>query len=445
MFYALVLVISLFSSRLFGQDKIVPQEQVFEARDKIMPALVHIEPVKEIYSEGKKRKRTVTGSGVIFSKSGYVVTNNHVAEKAKKVNCILSNKEEVSAEVVGTDPYTDIAVLKLNLDSLKSKIQWAEFGTSTTLEMGQTVLAFGSPLGLSRSMSLGIISSLDRYFEDSGGMLSPYNLWIQTDAAINPGNSGGPLVDIFGRVIGINARGIRSGENIGFAIPIDIVKEVVEQLIQHGEVNRSWIGVTIQNLKDFEKILKIKDQNGVLVASVEEDSPAEKAGILPQDILTEFDGTKISARFQEELPKIRKLFSDAKIGGKVKIKGIRNRSEISFELTTVLKGKYEEEEFEFSEWGFSAKQLTQRLSRFLKVPQNYGILVTGTETGGLAQKAKFRTGDLILSLDGQDVGSLEEFKELYRKAISSSSSRFLILTENRKSRMFKLIVTKEEG
>ncbi|KAA3595964.1 MAG: PDZ domain-containing protein [Calditrichaeota bacterium] len=445
MFNVSALVIILFCSNLFAQNRIAPQKKVFEARDKIMPALVHIEPVKEIYSEGKKRKRTVTGSGVIFSKEGYVVTNNHVAEKAKKVNCILSNKEEVSAEVIGTDPFTDIAVLKLNLDSIKTKIEWAEFGTSSTLEMGQAVFAFGSPLGLSRSMSLGIISSLDRYFEDSGGMLSPYNLWIQTDAAINPGNSGGPLVDINGKVIGINARGIRSGENLGFAIPIDIVKEVVEQLIQNGEVKRSWIGVTIQNLKEFEKILKIKDQNGVLVSSVEEDSPAQIAGILPRDILTEFNGTKISARFEEELPKIRKLFADAPIGSNVEVKGIRNGSPISFELTTALKGKYEEEEFEFSEWGFSAKQLTQRLSRFLKVPKDYGIFVTGTETGSLAQKAKLRTGDLILSIDGQDINSLESFKEFYRKATSSTENRFLLLTENRKSRRFKLIVTKEEG
>lgn len=439
------LVIILFCSSLIAQNRIAPQKKVFEARDKIMPALVHIEPVKEIYSEGKKRKRTVTGSGVIFSKEGYVVTNNHVAEKAKKVNCVLSNKEEVSAEVVGTDPFTDIAVLKLNLDSLKTKIEWAEFGTSSTLQMGQSVFAFGSPLGLSRSMSLGIISSLDRYFEDSGAMISPYNLWIQTDAAINPGNSGGPLVDINGKVIGINARGIRSGENLGFAIPIDIVKEVVEQLIQNGEVKRSWIGTSIQNLKEFEKILKINGQKGVLIASVEDDSPAQKAGILPRDILTEFDGTEISARFEEELPKIRKLFADTPIGKKVKVKGIRNGSPISFELITAEKGKYEEEEFEFSEWGFSAKQLTQRLSRFLKVSKDYGIFVTGTETGSLAQKAKLRTGDLILSIDGQDINSLEEFKELYRKAISSTSSRFLLLTENRKSRRFKLIVTKEEG
>ncbi|MCC7429654.1 trypsin-like peptidase domain-containing protein [bacterium] len=424
------------------QPPLSEQSQIFTARDKIMPALVHVEPVKEIYSEGKKQKRSVTGSGIIFSKEGYVITNNHVAENATKVNCVLSNKEEISAEVIGTDPYTDIAVLKLNPKGLKSPIVWAELGKSSNLQVGQTVLAFGSPLGFSRSLSIGVISSIDRYFEDFGDFISPYNLWIQTDAAINPGNSGGPLVNIEGQVIGINSRGIRQGENLGFAIPIDIVYEVAKQIIDFGEVKRSWIGLNLQNLKDFEEVLNLKNTKGVLVASVEEDSPAFLAGILPQDVITSFDSVEVSARFKEELPEINKLMADTEIGKTVKIQALRQGKQFEFILTTTKKGKYDEKEFEFTEWGFSAKQLSQRLARKLKVSKDYGILVTGLKTGSLAQKSHLEQGSLILSVDGQDVSDLESFKEIYDKILRSKTERTMLLTEQNKSRKFVLITKK---
>jgi serine protease Do len=217
------------------------QPRIFTARNRVMPALVHIEPVRTIFSTGERRHALVTGSGFIFSQEGYVLTNHHVVENAEKLTCTLSNKKKLSAEIIGSDPSTDVAVIKLDLrDWGNETIPYVNLGNSDSLEVGQIVLALGSPLGLSRSVSLGVISSIDRYFEDIGSMVSPYNLWIQTDAAINPGNSGGPLIDLSGQVVGINARGVFLAENLGFAIPINLAREVAEKLLQGNTIRRSW-------------------------------------------------------------------------------------------------------------------------------------------------------------------------------------------------------------
>ena len=200
MLHRIILAMLIFFIPLAAQNEF--QEQILEAKNEVLPALVHIQPVKEIFASGKRVKVKVTGSGVIISPEGLVLTNNHVAEKAKYVMCTLSNKDEVPAKVVGLDALTDLAVLQLDLSGKDYKtVDYAEFGDSDKLQVGQFVMALGSPLGLSRSVSLGVISSLDRYFEDRGEMVSPFNLWIQTDAAINPGNSGGPLFNLDGEVV----------------------------------------------------------------------------------------------------------------------------------------------------------------------------------------------------------------------------------------------------
>lgn len=229
---------------LLAQTEEVPfQKQVFVARNRVLPALVHVEPIIKIYTRGEEQHAVVTGSGVIFSPEGYVMTNHHVAANAAKVWCTLSSKERITASVVGSDPSTDIAVLRLNTDELTDKnVPHARLGNSDSLEVGQIVLALGSPLGLSRSVSMGVISSIDRYFPSQGTMVSPYNLWIQTDAAINPGNSGGPLINLRGEVIGINARAVFFAENLGFAIPINLAREVAEEILKGTSVRRSWMG-----------------------------------------------------------------------------------------------------------------------------------------------------------------------------------------------------------
>ena len=264
-----VFILCIFAGSLLGQTEL--QRQVLLAKDKVLPALVHIEPVKEIFTSGKRVKFQVTGSGVIFSPEGHILTNNHVAEKASLVKCTLANKEELQAEVIGLDALTDLAVLKLDLSEKPDmQIPWVEFGNSDSLQVGQFVLALGSPLGLSRSLSMGVISSRDRYFEDSGEMVSPFNLWIQTDAAINPGNSGGPLVDLQGRVVALQWRLLDETESVrealeGPRVDLDRVMDRFRRALEtETEIKRAHLEllVRMKNVLRPEQQEKLRELRG---------------------------------------------------------------------------------------------------------------------------------------------------------------------------------------
>ena len=248
---------------------VTSQNAVISGKNKVAPALIHVTPVKEVFRRGERKEVSVTGSGFIISADGYVVTNEHVAGKSDYVRCVLSDKDEVEAEVVGTDPYTDIAVLKLNTD--RTDLPFVKLGNSSTLKVGQSVMAMGSPHGLARSVSLGIVSVTDRNMDNLGSTGAPYNNWIQTDAAINPGNSGGPLVNLKGEVIGINTRKLMGADNVGFAIPIDIAKQVIAEIIKNGHVTRSDIGITFQEMM---RITEDSTRKGVVIASIDPLSPS---------------------------------------------------------------------------------------------------------------------------------------------------------------------------
>src|SRR5689334_13987166 len=284
-----------------------PEEEVIqEAKDKVFPAVVFIKPIQQEFRGGKMEKIQVFGSGAIISPEGYVVTNNHVAEKATEIRCVLSDKEEVLAKLVGLDPETDLAVIKLNLAERKSKtpLPVAEFGDSNALKVGELVMAMGAPHGFERSVSRGIVSSVERHLD-----FAPYNLWIQTDAAINPGNSGGPLVDIRGRIVGINARGMRGADNLGFAIPAAVVKDVVDRILKDGKVQRAWTGLKFQALKDFRKSSYIDAKHGVLIASVDEGSPGEKAKLQAGDIAVSVNGEPVRGMYETDLPAVERKFA----------------------------------------------------------------------------------------------------------------------------------------
>jgi serine protease Do len=391
------------------------QRKILEAKNKVFPALVHVEPVKEVFEDGKRVKVQVTGSGIIFSAEGLVLTNNHVAEKARFVFCTLSNRDEVQAEVIGLDALTDLAVLKLDLNEKDyHTVPYARFGDSDSLEVGEIVMALGSPLGLSRSMSLGVISSIDRYFEDVGEMVSPYNLWIQTDAAINPGNSGGPLIDINGDVVGINARAIFFGENLGFAIPINTAKLVIDRILRDKVVKRSEIGIEWQEIKDYRKYMKEPDLTGVLIAHIEKDSPAEHAGLQPGDLVYAIDDKKIDAVYQEELPKIRKYISEIPVGSNITFYFRRNGKEKKTTLVTDQRGKFEGNEFECDNWGISVKEITPRVVENLKLKDAKGVLVSGVRIGSPADEAEVFRGYVLKSVDGKKVTDLDQFKDIYQ-------------------------------
>ncbi len=415
-------------------------EQIRQARERVFPALVHIQPVKEIFSSGEKRKVQVTGSGVIFSRDGYVLTNNHVAEKARFVRCTLSSKIELEAEVVGLDPWTDLAVLKLDLAQAGlTSVPYAEFGESDRLEVGQIVLALGSPLGLARSLSMGVISSIDRYFSDVGEMISPFNLWIQTDAAINPGNSGGPLVDLDGKVIGINARAVVFGENLGFAIPINTARYVINQLLDHGEVQRSWIGIEWQEIKEYRKYKNQPDLQGVLIASVDQNSPADSAGLEPGDVITGINGKPVSAVYQEELPKLRLLVSNLPIDSEISFDVIHKGSNKSIKVISRKQGKFSGSEFQCDEWGLSVQEITPRIVRNFQMDSERGVLISGIRRGSKADEADINRGFVLVSIDGVEVTDLDDFKIKYERILSDDGKPHMLFLKFGQRNRYALI------
>lgn len=407
---------------------------VIAAKDKVAPALIHVSPVKEVFRRGERREVAVTGSGFIITPDGYVVTNEHVAGKSDYVRCVLFDKDEVEAEVVGTDPYTDIAVLKLNTD--RTDLPYVRMGESGSLEAGETVMAMGSPHGLSRSVSLGIVSVTDRNLESMGSSSAPYNNWIQTDAAINPGNSGGPLVNIRGEVIGINTRKLTNADNVGFAIPIDIAKQVVNDIIEHGRVSRSDIGVTFQ---EMTRITDDPSRTGVVIGDVDPLSPAFEAQIRPGDILLAIDGEPTNARFTEDLPDIRKRIADYPTGQEINLTIMRGETPMDVPLTTVEKSERKGDQEELEEWGFTLSELTADVIRGAQLSSRDGVLISGTKEGELAAQAELSAGDIILTVDGETVKNLEHFKELYRERVDSGQELVLLTIKRRALTLYRIV------
>jgi len=406
---------------------------VIRAKDKVAPALVHIRPVKEVFTGGKKSEMLVVGSGFIISADGYVVTNEHVAGESSSVQCVLSDHREVGAKVVGADPDTDIAVLKLDT---ADKLPWVKMGRSANLEAGQTVLALGSPHGLARSVSKGIVSVTNRYLGAEGQMESPYNDWIQTDAAINPGNSGGPLVNLQGEVVGVNARILNGAENVGFAIPIDTAREVVGAIIREGRVHRSWIGVTFQ-----EMLAKTDDptRRGVVISDIDRLSPAAEAGVKPGDLLTAINGCAVNARFEEDLPAVRKAVADLAVGSTAVLSIRRGGENVEISVKTEEKTAQKGSQAEFGEWGFTSLEVTPEVARRAQLPERTGILVSGANPGGVAARAGLQEGDIILKIDDQKVNDLEGFKALYNERRDSQKKLIMLFVQRGALTRFVLV------
>ena len=429
----LLVFLLLWVTAAIPQEELLPiQKQIFYARDRVLPALVHVEPIKKVYTYGEKQHALVTGSGIIFSPEGYVLTNHHVAGDAEKVWCTLSNKERITATVVGSDPSTDIAVLKLNLEELSDKeIPYAILGNSDSLEVGQIVLALGSPLGLSRSVSMGVISSIDRYFSSNGSMISPYNLWIQTDAAINPGNSGGPLINLRGEVVGINARAVFLAENLGFAIPINLVKEIAEEILSGSAIKRAWIGVELQPIKDFREYLNQPHFQGVLVSHVEPNSPAEKGGLKPGDVIRKIDGIPVNIVYEEDLPNVRKIIATLAIGEKIPFSIWRNGKERTIKITTIEEPLTDTPEYEAKEWGIVVKNLTWNIYRMQMMSDFNGVYITSVKPGGPGELANLREGDVIRTINGVVVKDQKSFIQLYEQFLAKENEPiFLELIRN---------------
>ena len=401
---------------------------VAQSRDRVFPALVNISVVTVDYYGGKEHKNRAVGSGTIISKDGYVVTNQHVTNDGKKFRCTLANEEEIPATLVAEDPLTDLAVLKLNLADRKSKtpVPVASFGNSDDLEIGDYVMAMGSPFALSRSVTLGIVSNPKRVF--AGGMRDDgedmqleggqrtglFTQWIQHDAAINPGNSGGPLVNLNGQIVGVNELG--GGSGLGFAIPSNLARKVVDELIAHGEVKRSYIGVSLKPIE------KTGLEKGVLIQSVVKDEPAYKAGIRAGDVLLEVDGKPVTVRFPEEVPPLAKRVADTPIGSTIAVKYERDGKVLEATIQTQKMQKDRGKEVALRLWGLTGMEITDKMAFDHHLDSTDGMMVSGVREGGPAALAEpaLSGGDVIRSVDGQKIKDLDAFIKTYEEISKTS-------------------------
>ncbi|MEI6084755.1 MAG: trypsin-like peptidase domain-containing protein [Verrucomicrobiota bacterium] len=413
----LALVALLFPLAASAGNDLDPLRPAMEqAIARVKPSLVRIQVVWVDYAQGREVKHEASGSGFIIKKTGYVVTNHHVAGRATRAVCVFSNNEEIEATLVGTDPMTDIAVLKLDTTQHK-EFPTVDWGDSAAIAVGDTVLAMGSPLALSQSVTRGIISNakmtmpgMFRRFggfsmegEDVGSLVR----WVAHDAPIYPGNSGGPLVNLSGEVIGVNE--ISMG--LGGAIPSNLARDVAEQIIAGGHVSRSWLGIEIQPLLKGSELT-----NGVLVGGVTKDSPAELAGFKSNDILLKLAGKDVSVRFDEEVPLLNLMVAGIPIGKEVEAVVVRAGKPLTLQVRTAEREVTAFKQNELKEWGMTAKNISSNAAREMKLENREGVLVTTTRPGGPCGEAKpnLQPGDVIKTIAGKPVQNVAGLIELTR-------------------------------
>ena len=363
------------------------------------------------------------GSGVIISPDGYLITNNHVVEGANELTVTLPDKREFKGQIIGTDPKTDLAVVKVDAANLPF-VRW---GDSSKLQVGEYVLAIGNPFGLNSTVTLGIVSALGR-----GRMgITQYEDFIQTDAAINPGNSGGALVNTAGELVGINTAIIsQTGgyQGVGFAVPASMAKPVLESLVATGKVVRGYLGIAIQDLTpDLATSFGLKQAKGALVSSIAEDGPADRAGIKQGDVITAYQGKSI-----EDPAALQREVTRTPVGTKAAMKVIRNGREIELAVTVgeqLERGRVAGagSSMENALAGLEVQSLNQQMARELGITgKTSGVIVVGVEPGSLADRAGVAQGDVIREINRQPVKSVKDYEKVASSLKKDESALLLI-------------------
>ena len=408
------------------------QTVITELAEQAKPSVVNLFPVP---SAGRLREgpgeRTPnasgSGSGLIVDREGHIVTNNHVIGDATEIEVRFSDKTKLIAHVIGKDPDTDLAVLKVTTDR---PLPNARFGDSAGVKVGQWVLAVGNPFGLDRTVTLGVVSGIGR----ENINLSRYENFIQTDASINPGNSGGPLFNLRGEVIGINTAIINFAQGIGFAIPSNMAKQVIEQLLAKGKVVRGWLGVGIQPLTaELAKKFGVAEGEGVLVNEVFEKDPAALAGIKPGDVIVRIDGAVVDSP-----NKLSRLIATLTPGATSKIEIVRDLKHVMMDVplterrdTTVVASISQQEEKLGVRLGLDLQDVTAALADRFKLRESKGVLIAKVEPNSLAQAEGLREGDLIKEVNRMDVSSVGEFTSAIARSRRGDTLLLRVLRENR--------------
>ncbi len=446
--------LSSFASKPFwveGSHKTYSYPPFVELAEKLKPGVVNISTTKIIRTASpffpgpmdpffkqfferffgpipKEFKEKSLGSGFVISKDGYILTNNHVIEKASDIRVKTFSGNVYKAKVVGKDPKLDVALLKI---TPKKDLTPLPLGDSSKLRVGEWVMAIGNPFGLSETVTVGIVSAKGRII----GM-GPYDNFIQTDAAINPGNSGGPLINMAGEVVGINTAIVKGGQGIGFAIPIDMVKSILPQLKEKGKVVRGWLGVYVQEVTpELAKAFGLEKPEGALVSDVVKGSPADKAGIKSGDIIVEFDGKPVKA--MHDLPRIVAATPPGKV---VKVKVLRKGKKKVF---TVKIAELKEESLSevrpsaAKTLGMEVQNITPEIKEQLGLRTSNGVIVTHVEPGSPADDAGLLKGDIIIEANRKRVKNVDDFNRIFEE--SRRHKRILLLVKRRSTMFFTVV------
>ncbi len=428
-----------------------------ELAEEIRPGVVNIQVVKKVQDVGfafpnfpggpfgddnpfgrffggnppAERRQEGVGSGFVISQAGFILTNNHVVENAEQIKVKLSDGKEYDGKIVGRDPKTDLAVVKI--DGARD-LHPLPLGNSDAAKVGSWVLAVGSPFGLEETVTQGIVSGKGRVI-GSG----PYDDYIQTDASINPGNSGGPLVNMNGEVIGINTAINPNGQGIGFAIPIDMAKSIVPQLEEKGAVTRGWLGIGIQQMTPaLAKSFGEKGNGGALVSDVFRGGPAEKAGIERGDVILKFDGKEVGD--SKDLPRI---VASTPVGQSVTVTLLRDGREIERSVKVgemQEKAEASESPSRKSSLGLTVQTVTPDIARDLGLNRESGVVVASVEPGSPASDAGLRAGDLIREVNRKPVRDVEEFRQQIQDARGQND--ILLLIQRGQNSLFAAVTQK---
>ena len=406
------------------------QTVITELAEQTKPSVVNLFPITTAgrlrdTSGDRTPNASGSGSGLIVDSDGHIVTNNHVIGDATEIEVRFSDKTKLIAQVIGKDPDTDLALLKVTADR---PLPSARFGDSSAVKVGQWVLAVGNPFGLDRTVTLGVVSGIGR----ENINLSRYENFIQTDASINPGNSGGPLFNLRGEVIGINTAIINFAQGIVFAIPSNMAKQVIEQLLAKGKVIRGWLGVGIQPLTaELAKKFGVTEGEGVLVNEVFENDPAAVAGIRPGDVILRIDGAIVDSP-----NKLSRLIGTLTPGARAKIDVIRDLTHVTLtillterrDVAAVPTVPHARTEVKL---GIEVQELTASLAEKFKLRETKGVVIMRVESNSLAHAEGLREGDLIKEVNRVETASLADYTAAIARSRRGDTILLRVLRETR--------------